>query len=164
MFPLLLVPAIQSPVPIPKPFAAVEFLLGAWEGEGGGVPGHGTGTFTFALELQGKVMVRRNHSEYPATKDRPASDHEDLMVVFNEGGKLRAHYYDNEGHVILYQVSPPDEKGGVQFISDAQAGPRFRLTYTPAEKDRLLLRFDIAPPGRPDAFKNYIEAGAKRKS
>ncbi len=161
LFALMAVPALQAPAP--KPFAALEFLLGTWEGEGGGDPGRGSGAFSFARELAGTVLVRRNHSDYPATKDRPASHHEDLMVIFSEGGRLGAHYYDNEGHVIRYWISGPDEQGAVQFVSETQAGPRFRLIYRPTGKDKLTLRFDIAPPGSPDAFKTYIEATAKRQ-
>jgi len=162
MFPLLIVPALQAPAPAAKPFAALEFLLGTWEGEGSGDPGQGTGEFSCAMDLQGMVMVRRNRADYPATKDRPASRHEDLMVIFSESGKLRAHYYDNEGHVIRYEVGDPDSQGAVQFLSEANAGPRFRLTYMPIGKQKLSLRFDIATPGT-SAFKTYIEATATRK-
>lgn len=163
MLPLLLLPALQSPPPA-QPLSSLNFLLGAWEGEGRGGPGQGGGGFTFGPELQGKVLVRRSHAEYPATKDRPASSHEDLMVAFSEGGKLRADYFDNEGHMIRYDISGPDERGSVRFISDAKTqGPRFRLTYTPTGKDTLSLRFEIAPPGNPEAFATYIEATARRK-
>ncbi len=164
MFPMLLVPALQAPTPAPKPFTPLEFLVGSWEGEGGGDPGKGTGSFTFGFELANTVLVRRNRADYPATNERPAFSHEDLTVVFSEGGKLRAEYFDNEGHVIRYGITGPDDKGSIQFLSDFSASsPRFRLTYTPTGKDRLSLRFDIAPPGSADGFKTYIEATAKRK-
>src|SRR5262245_27368766 len=55
---------------------AWQFLLGEWEGKGGGGPGQGTGGFTFSLDLQKRILVRRNHSEYPATNKQPAFTHE----------------------------------------------------------------------------------------
>src|SRR5580658_1302996 len=68
--------------PAKDAWAALTSLLGGtWEGEGSGEPGNGTGGFTFLPDLQGKVLIRRNTSSYPATKDRPAFTHEDLMVI-----------------------------------------------------------------------------------
>ena len=58
--------------------------------EGSREQGQGSGYFTFELDLQGKVLVRRNHSEYPATKDRPTYVHEDPMIVFFD---TVAHYF-----------------------------------------------------------------------
>jgi hypothetical protein len=41
------------------------------------------------------------------------------------------------------------------FVSEASAdAPRYRLTYVRAGSDELNLKFEIAPPGKPDAFKN----------
>src|SRR5438552_17948620 len=57
-----------------------QFLLGEWIGEGGGAPGQGEGSFNFSLDLQKQVLVRKNHSDYPATKERQAYSHDDLMV------------------------------------------------------------------------------------
>ena len=58
------------------------WLIGEWQGEGSGKPGQGSGTFNFKTDLDGKILVRRSHSEYPATDARPATIHEDLMVVY----------------------------------------------------------------------------------
>src|ERR1039457_4806143 len=82
-------------------WGALQFLIGSWTGEGGGGPGQGTGSFSFQPDVQGKVLVRRNHSEYPAAKDRPAVVHDDLMIVYRESdesaeGALRAIFFDNE--------------------------------------------------------------------
>jgi len=43
------------------------------------------------------------------------------------------------------------------------SSPRYRLTYVKTGSDTLTLRFEIAPPGKPDSFSTYIEAKAKRK-
>ncbi len=84
----------------------LKFLEGDWVGEGGGGPGQGTGEFTFIPDLQGKVFVRKNFAEYPATKDKPAFRHDDLMIVHQKpGDTIRATYWDSEGNTINYTVS-----------------------------------------------------------
>jgi len=140
-----------------------QFLMGEWVGEGGGEPGQGTGSFSFKPELEGRILVRKNRSDYPATKDRPAVSHQDLMVVYPGSPTPHAIYFDNEGHVIHYAAD--FQAGGVVFTSEAQASaPRFRLTYTKLAADKVGIRFEIAPPGKPDAFVPYVEAVARRKS
>ena len=101
---------------------ALRALVGEWAGEGSGAPGQGTGGFSFTEDLAGKVLVRRNRAEYPATKDRPAFVHEDLMVVYRAPGSAqpRADYYDNEGHVIHYGVEVSGDGTAITFLSDAQ--------------------------------------------
>ncbi len=86
------------------------FLLGKWVAEGGGQPGQASGGgFSFDFDLQERVLVRRNYSEYPATASKPPSRHDDLMVIYQEPEKgTRAEYFDNEGHVIHYSVSFSD--------------------------------------------------------
>jgi hypothetical protein len=139
------------------------FLLGEWVGEGRGSPGEGAGTFSFELSLDGRVLVRKSHSTYPATKDRPAFAHDDLMMIYPEGGRMRAIYFDNEGHVIHYAVSVSADPQGLVFLSDPSPdGPRFRFRYTSLGKDKVSGRFEIAPPGKADAFSLYIEGDARR--
>ncbi len=142
-----------------------QFLVGDWIAEGGGEPGRGTGTFSFSFDLQGKILLRRNRAEYPATKDRPAFTHEDLMVIYPEPGgtSARAVYFDNEEHVIHYTAKFSEDKKALTFLSDAApSGPRFRLTYTKGSA-ALRVKFEIAPPGKPDSFSNYVEGVAHRK-
>jgi hypothetical protein len=146
---------------------AWRFLLGDWVGEGDGQPGQASsGGFSFAFDLQGKVLVRRNHAEYAATGDRPAFRHDDLMVIYDDsrGKGKRAIYFDNEGHVINYEVTVSQDLKTLTFIGDTPAtGPRFRFIYNKVTDDALRFRFDIAPPGKPDAFTKYIEGTARRK-
>jgi hypothetical protein len=143
------------------------FLLGEWIGEGTGAPGEGTGSFSFNFELQEKIIVRKNRADYPATKDKPAYSHTDLMIIYREGDdSLKAIYFDNEGHVIQYAVSFSKDQNTLMFLSDpSPSSPRFRFIYSKATTpDRLKLEFDIAPPGEPEAFSKYIEGSAHRKS
>jgi len=148
----------------PAGWGPAEFLAGDWTGEGGGRPGQGSGSFSFKPDLQGKILVRKNRAEYPATKERAAFVHDDLMVVYRETPEagLRAIYFDSEGHTIRYEVQAA-AAGGVAFVSAAEASaPRYRLTYTPVDQGSLKIKFEIAPPGHPDQFATYIEAGARR--
>ncbi len=140
-------------------------LAGRWVGEGSGQPGAGTGWFEFAPALGGKILVRRNHAEYPATAERPAFTHDDLMVVYSGGSgeAERAIYFDNEGHVIRYEARWSPEGKVLTFLSEPDAGaPRYRLTYRMLSAEELALSFEIAPPDRPEAFKTYITAKARR--
>lgn len=143
---------------------AFKFLIGEWVGEGTGAPGEGSGGFTFSYDLQNTVLVRKNFADYPAAKDHPAFRHEDLMIVYQEGGNTRATYFDNEEHVINYTVTVSSDSSSVLFVSDVvPSTPRFRLTNTKAGPDKITITFEIAPPGKPESFTRYIEASARRK-
>jgi hypothetical protein len=143
-----------------------QFLVGEWTGDGGGQPGKGSGQFSFGWDLQGKVLVRRNLAKYPAAQGRFAFTHEDLMVIYRADQDLRtrAIYFDSEGHVINYAAAFSGDKGTLTFLSDAApSSPRFRLSYTKGADDSLRIKFEIAPPGKPDGFKTYLEGSAHRQ-
>ena len=150
----------QAPMPAGDAFAPVRFLAGEWKGEGDGQAGQSSGVATFRFELEGKALVRRSYADMAAANGRPAAHHEDLMTVFSEGGQLRAIYFDNEGHVIRYAVTANPE--GVIFTSEAAPGPCFRLSYLRKSETIVNVRFEIAPPNAPEAFKIYLE-GVTRK-
>ncbi len=115
----------------------LQFLLGTWTTDqpSTGARAQGTGSFSFSSDLQGKVLVRKSFAEYPPQNGKPAYRHDDLMIVYHEGeGHLRAIYFDNEEHVIEYNVHPLAD--GVVFESQAGPGaPRYRLTYASAGAD-----------------------------
>jgi len=147
-------------------WAPLAFLIGDWTGEGGGGPGQGTGGFSFLPDQDGKILIRKNRSDYPATKDKPAFSHTDLLIVYQDPGeaKLRAIYFDSEDHTIHYTVDPSADGNSVQFVSDASPSqPRYRLTYRKQATDRLAIQFEIAPPDKQAAFSTYIAATARRK-
>jgi hypothetical protein len=149
----------------PKPdWSAFNFLLGDWTGEGSGDPGRGNGIFTFSLDLQDHILIRRNQSDYPETAKHPAFSHNDLMVMYQEPGKsARAIYFDNENHTIQYSVTISHEGKSITFISDSLAeGPRFKLTYSSLSIDSLLITFEIASPAKPNLFAKYLEGKAHR--
>jgi hypothetical protein len=157
---LLLCPCLHAD----EDWGALRYLIGNWVGEGGGGPGQGSGSFSFLPDVQGKVLVRRNHSEYPAANGRQASVHDDLMIVYRESdesaeGALRAIFFDNEQHVIRYNVTMFGDR--IVFTSEAvRSAPRYRFTYTRVSTDGLRIKFEIAPPGKD--FATYIEASARR--
>jgi hypothetical protein len=145
-----------------KPF---QFLMGEWTGEGSGQPGKGEGEFSFALDLQKKVLVRRHHAEVHSSGNGAPAVLEDLMVVYREAasGRFRAIYFDSEDHVINYTVSVSDNGKTVTLLSDAlQGAPRFRLTYVQTGNDTLAIKFEIARLGQADQFGTYVEGKARR--
>jgi hypothetical protein len=147
-------------------WAPWQFLMGRWAAGGGGKPGEGKGTFSFALELQGKVLVRKNRLEFPATPQRPAFTHEDLLVVYRDADPTpnRAIYFDSEGYVIHYTATFSEEGKVLTFLSDASPqAPRQRLTYVQNGDGTLKVKFEIAPPGKPEAFVTHVEGVAHRK-
>lgn len=140
-------------------------LAGQWKASGTGAPGQGEGKFSFAFDLQNKVLVRKSHTDYPAAQGRPAFAHDDLMVIYLDEGshKFRADYFDNEGHVIRYAADISQDGRTITFVSDpAPSQPRFRLTYRAVGNDKLDIKFEIAPPDAPDKFKVYVEGSASK--
>ena len=144
------------------PLAAVTPLLGRWVAEADPKAPGVTGWTTFERGLGDRVVVRKNHASYPAKDGKPASEHDDLMVLFAEDGHLRAEYWDSEGHVIRYEVQSPAPNRLV-LLSEARSGaPRFRLTYAWPQPGKLDLTFEIAPPGAAE-FRPFISARLRRE-
>jgi hypothetical protein len=163
-FTLLAAPTLSQEPPSKPDWTPWRFLLGEWIGEGdANDPRQGAGRFTFSFDLQERILVRKNHVEFPPAVNRPASVHDDLLVIFGQAGSAtRAHYYDNEGHVILYDATARRDSAAT-FLSDpAPSAPRFRLSYTAAGRDTLIIAFEIAPPGQSDRFVPYLKGRAHR--
>ncbi len=145
-------------------WAPYQFLLGEWINDGD--PSRGTGKFSFKTDLQGKILVRKNHAEFPASPRGPATIHDDLLVVYRNEGRepTRAAYFDSEGHVINYVATFSDDKRTLTFLSEpSPTAPRFRLSYVRGENETLTIRFEIAPPGNPEGFKTYLEGRSRRQ-
>ena len=160
---VVIVPLVAQPARPTADWKAWQFLIGEWEGEGTGAPGEGKGGFSLEPDLQGRILVRKNWTDFPAAQGRPAVVHEDVMVIAYEQGGIRAVYWDNEGHVIHYAVDiSPD--GAITFVSPAGPGiPRFRLSYRKIADDRVGIRFEISSPDKPDEFKVYLDGTARKK-
>jgi len=148
------------PVENPDALAGLQFLVGDWVAVD--TPAGESGSFAFKPAVQGRVIVRTNEANYAATADRPASRHDDLLVIYSENGAVKADYFDSEGHVIRYAVTA--DANGATFVSAPDTRePRYRLSYRRDSSDALLGTFEVAAPGSPDAFKPYLTWKAKRK-
>jgi len=143
----------------PTAFAPVwDALVGRWLGDGGTQDASGVkGATSFAYELDGRVLTRRNVADYPPAGGHAGRHHEDLMTIYPapDGQHAEAMYYDNEGHVIHYAATWASDGRSLVMLSFPEDGaPRFRLTYRFVGLDRLAIDFDVAPPGTVD-FKGY---------
>jgi len=145
-------------------FDPVRFLVGEWAGEGSSKAGQGQGAFSIKEDLGGTILVRRDHTDYPATNGKPAFSLDVMMVIYAESGQLRATYFDSEKHVIHYTAQSVVPGTSVQFVSAQEPGaPAFRLTYTKTSNDKMSVKFELSPPGKPDSFTTYAEGSARRK-
>ena len=137
------------------------WLIGNWEGEGSGQPGQGSGTFAFSFDLDDNILIRKSHSQYPVTANRPGINHDDLMVVYLDANDslTNAIYFDNEGHVINYSITYADK--AIVLVSKKSPGvPVFRLTYTLLENDQVNTKFEMSKDG--ENFMTYLEGKSKR--
>lgn len=144
------------------PFESWKWLLGEWVGEGNGQPGKGSGEFSLFPDLDNKILVRKNHSEYPATKDKPKIIHDDLMVVYLDfsGNPNKAIYFDNENHVINYNISY--SANSIILTSEKIPNvPVFRLTYASVEKELINVKFEMSQDG--ENFTVYSEGKCERR-
>ena len=124
------------------PWEPFHFLIGEWVGEG--KEGQGTGHFSLAPDLGGKILVRRNHAELPAGNGRPAAVHEDLMVIYKsqDSKSAKAIYFDSEDHVINYTVTfPRTNRQALMFISTATARIANRSSASSPAKVTRVRRF-----------------------
>jgi hypothetical protein len=89
-----------------------------------------------------------------------------LLIVYPESGGApdRAIYFDSEGHVLHYVATFSEQGKVLTFLSEASPqAPRQRLTYVQNEDGTLKVKFEIAAPGKPEAFVTHVEGVAHRK-
>jgi hypothetical protein len=136
-------------------------LIGEWVGEGNGQPGKGEGSFSFQTDLDGKILIRKNHTVFPETEKSKALVHDDLLIVYHavSGGSEEAIYFDNEGNTIKYKVSYTDNS--IVLTSEISANaPRFRLSYVKIDSKTDNVTFEMASPQAPEEFKMYLSGKA----
>ena len=125
-------------------------------------PGASAGRMSFHADVLNAIVIRRNESH------SASGVHEDLMVIYlqpGESARRRAIYFDNENHVIEYTADFSAERRTFTFLSEAApSAPRQRLTYTREGTDRVSIKFEIAPPDKPEAFSTNVEGSAHRKN
>ena len=142
-----------------SPWKKLEFLLGKWAGSAGGTEtplGAGQGGFSFELELNQKIILRRNHAGYVS-----GAQHDDLMVIYLDApdDTPRAVYFDTEGHIIRYNLTFPGSNKVVFESDGTQPGPRYRLSYW-LNGRALEGKFEVAPPG--SEYKTYMSWTSKK--
>lgn len=145
-----------------SPWAEFAPILGDFDQRGGGEPGEATGWTTFTADLQGQVLVRRTHTAFAATSARPSTSHDDLLIVYRAENGLRADYFDGQGKLVRYTVSPMSSMQKITFLSEPGPGPRFRITYD-WSGGPLEISFDVAQPATPDQFRNHARVIATRR-
>jgi hypothetical protein len=128
----------------------LRFLIGTWEAktQGGSAGSTGSGTYSFELELKGHILARHSSG---------AGEHGDLLYIYQDApsGAYKAIYFDNEGHVIHYEVSIQSATS-VVFLSD-----QFRLSYE-LNGATMVGKFQVRAPGQA-AFKPYLEWSGGKK-
>lgn len=135
-----------------------EWLKGTWEGTGDGKTGEGKGTFSFTNELDGKILIRKSHSEYSSKN----IIHDDIMIIYADysGNPGNAIYFDNEGHIINYTITYTENS--IVLLSEKISGaPIFRLIYEDKGNESVNVKFQISKDG--ENFQTYVEGLSKRK-
>ncbi len=164
---ILLIPCVlpaQTPAK-PDPWAGLRFLLGSWEAKttGGVAQAQASAGYTFRMELRDHLLTRHSRSGACASPQDFDCQHNDLLYIYPSanGQALEAIYFDNEGHVIHYDLSTP-KPGSVVFLSDpVSPGPQYRLSYDLLE-GVMTGKFEIKMPGQTD-FISYLEWSGKRQ-
>jgi hypothetical protein len=146
-------------------WSALSFLEGTWDAKATGNGGAAAiGSYTFRLELRDHIFVRHgdlSQCKGPSTLD---CDHGDLLYIYRDAPTqpLKAIYFDNEGHVIHYDVSTPSPTSVVLLSDSSQPGPQFRLAYE--LKGQIMYgTFQMRMPGQQE-WKSYLDwSGGKHQ-
>jgi hypothetical protein len=146
-----------------NPWSSLSFLEGSWDAKATGDGGvAATGSYTFRLELRDHILARHedlSRCKGPSTYD---CDHSDLLYIYRDAPMqpLKAIYFDNEGHVIHYDVSTPSPTSAVFLSDSSQPGPQFRLVYE-LKGQVMYGTFQMRMPGQQE-WKSYLEWSGSR--
>ncbi len=155
--------AQTGPAANPDPWKSLSFLEGTWDAKAQGSAGAAAnGQYTFRRELANHILARHGSLANCKGPNSFDCDHNDLLYVFEDapGQPLKAIYFDNEGHVIHYNVSTPGPNS-VVFLSEPAPGPQFRLTYE-LKGAAMTGKFQMHMPGQSE-WRSYLEwSGAKQ--
>ena len=137
--------------PALKPaLAPLAFLVGSWDSGAGKVAdtgGTSKGGSVMSVESDGAAILRRDHTETFDKAGKPAGSFHQTMLIYPDGGGIRADYVDGEGHAIHYIKADAVAGKSVTFESAPGQGPVFRLTYELQSPKMLAISFGMIPPG-----------------
>lgn len=146
-------------------FKPLSFLIGTWEAKtrGGSAGASSSGTYSFQLELRNHVLVRQTSNSGCKGPTDYDCQHSDLLYVYSDapGQSLKAIYFDNEGHVIHYDVSVLSPTTAVFLSDSSHPGPQFRLSYE-LKGSSMFGKFEVRPPGQTE-FKTYLAWSGDKK-
>jgi hypothetical protein len=147
------------------PWSTLRFLLGTWEAktQSGSAGAAASGTYTFQVELRNHILARHSSSAGCKGPSDFDCEHGDLLYVYPEsaGQPLKAIYFDNEGHVIHYDVTTPAPGTAVLVSAASPNGPQFRLIYE-LKGPVMLGKFQMRMPGQSE-FRSYLEWSGREK-
>jgi hypothetical protein len=162
----LLAQSASSSAPARSMWKPLEFLIGTWEAKTAAGSGQAaaSGTYSFQPELRDHVLARHSSSSGCKGPTDFDCEHGDLLYVYQSAPEqsYEAIYFDNEGHVIRYQVSTPTPATAIFLSSPSEPGPQFRLSYE-LKGSTMYGKFQMRVPGQSE-FKSYLEwSGERRK-
>jgi hypothetical protein len=144
---------------------SLQFLIGTWKArtQGGSSAAAAAGTYTFQPELRNHVLARHSSSEKCKGPEDFNCEHSDLLYIYQAaaGQAYKAIYFDNEGHVIHYDVSVPTPTTAVLLSEPSQPGPQFRIIYE-LKGVTMFGKFQMRAPGQTE-FRSYLEWSGPKK-
>jgi len=147
---LLAATASAQSAPLKPQMAGIAFLIGHWssgQGQVADTGGTATGSSTIEAAANGGALPRRDHTNLFDASGKPAGGFDQIMLIYPEGGTLRADYCDGD-HAIHYTSAVVVPGQSVTFTSAAQPGaPVFKLGYRLEAPATLTVSFSMEPPG-----------------
>ncbi len=137
--------AASAEAPLQPALAGLTFLMGNWGSGTGKVAetgGTATGSSVFTGEVNGAMILRRDHTELRDASGKPSGGFDQMMTIYAEGGAVRGDYADGT-HVIHYVSAAVEPGKSVTFTSASQprrAGFSPRLYFDGAANTDGLVR------------------------
>jgi hypothetical protein len=159
--------AQAQPQPPASPWAAIQFLVGEWQGESEGRPGKGTVKRSYSFVLGDNFLHERNVSSYPPQPRNESGEihhHWSLFSYDKARRSLVLRQFHQEGFVNQYVTVPVNAPGTVVFESEAleniPPGWKARETYEAVSPDEFVETFELASGTGP--YEVYSKARFKR--
>jgi hypothetical protein len=139
--------------------AALDTLIGRWQGTTEGEPGNGKVEREYTRILNSRFVHLKNRSVYPPQERNPkGEEHEDIGVFSFDRSRKRIVFrqFHVEGFVNQYVQEPGTADRTLVFVTESieniPEGWRGRETYTLINADEFEEVFELAPPGKPFAL------------